>query len=122
MAKGPQNKKPTVARAEAERFLGATPYMKGFHFYTAIGNYTEETATNLSELAKMLQTIAESSIAFHFQRQDFQKWIRATIGDHELAGRMDKIKVTPSIEDLRNRLIRTVQTRITELEELSGGQ
>jgi hypothetical protein len=112
------NKKQVMNRIEASKILGNTPYMKGFHFYNSIGNYTEETATSLSEFAKVLETINEGSILFHFQRQDFQKWIRDVLADSELADRIGKIKPTPSAEDLRQRLVETVRTRITELEKL----
>ena len=92
--------------------------MEGFHFYTAIGNYIEETATSLTDFANILTRIDEGSIRFHFQRQYFQKWIRAIIGDYELADRLDKIKATLTTEELRRSLIETVQTRITELEKI----
>ena len=94
--------------------------MKSFHFYAAFGKYTEETASSLSEFAQILQTIDAGSIGFHFPRQDFQKWIKDTIGDSELANRIDKIEPTLSIEETRTKLKETVQTRIAELEELSA--
>lgn len=118
--KNASNEKTIITQTEASKILGSTPYMKGFHFYTAIGNYTEETATSLSDFAKVLETIDEGSILFHFQRQDFQKWIGDTIGDTELAGRIDKIKPTLPVEELRNSLAKTVQARIAELEKLSA--
>jgi hypothetical protein len=107
-----------VTKIKAAKILGNTPYMQGFHFNTAIGKYTQETATSLLEFAKLLETIDEGSIVFHFQRQDFQKWIRDILGDSELASRIDKIKPTLSTQDLRNRLAETVQTRLIELENL----
>jgi hypothetical protein len=112
------HKNQIITKAKASKILGRTPYMEGFHFYTAIGNYIEETATSLTDFANILTRIDEGSIRFHFQRQDFQKWIRAIIGDYELADRLDKIKATLTPEELRRSLIETVQTRITELEKI----
>jgi hypothetical protein len=114
------SKKPTITKTVALKILGKTPYMTGFHFYASVGNYTEETVTSLSELAEVLKTIAESTIRFHFPRQDFQKWIRGTIGDEELAQRIDSIKPTEQIEKLRDMLVETIQTRIAELEKISA--
>jgi hypothetical protein len=57
-------------------------------------NTVEETASNLCEFAEMLRSIDEGSIRFHFPRGEFQKWIRETIGDKELADRIDSIKST----------------------------
>ena len=53
---------------------------------------------------------------FHFKRQDFQKWFKNTIGDKELAKRIDKIKAGTQEEDLRKELSQTVQNRIAELQ------
>ncbi len=53
---------------------------------------------------------------FHFQRQDFQKWLRNTIGDEELAKRIDRIEAWSSDENLRKELFKTVHNRITELQ------
>ncbi len=113
-------KKPTMTKVDASKVLGNTPYMKGFHFYAALGNYTEETVTSISEFVGVLRTIDEGSIGFHFPRGDFQKWIRETIGDTELAERIDSIKSITTIGNLRNQLVETVQIRITELERISG--
>ena len=109
-----------MTKADASKILTNTPYMKGFHFYAAFGNYTEETATSLSEFAEVLQNIDAGSIRFHFPRRDFQKWIRETIRDAELAERMDSIKMTLTIEYVRNLLVKKVKTRIAELGRLSA--
>lgn len=110
MAKNVPFKKVSLAR-----ILNAVPYDNGFHFYTAIGNYTGVTATSLAEFAEKLQTIPESSIRFHFQRADFQKWIKNTIVDPELARRISMIKPELSDENLRGALLKDVQARLVEL-------
>ena len=95
--------------------MNAVPYDNGFHFYTGIGNYTGVTATSLAEFAEKLQAVDSGSIRFHFQRADFQKWIKTTIGDPELAKRMNMIKRELSDENLRQELLKVVQTRVVEL-------
>jgi hypothetical protein len=57
----------------------------------------------------------EQSIRFHFDRGDFQKWLTITIGDEELAQRIDNWK-TLSIETLQEQLTVLVQKRIAELQ------
>ncbi len=122
MTRDDQHTKTTMTKAAASKILADVPYMNGFHFYAAYGHYTEETADNLCEFAETLHTIDEGSIIFHFPRGDFQKWIRESIGDKELAERMDSIKSTEDIEDLRSVLIRVLDARISELKELSAKQ
>jgi hypothetical protein len=86
------------------------PLENGFHFYTAIGNYTGITATNLSEFAAKLQLVPMESITFHSQRKDFEKWIKYTIKDVALAERISRTKAEQSTEDLRKEILRTVET------------
>lgn len=97
------------------RILNSIPYDNGFHFYHGIGNYTGVTATSLAEFAEKLQIIDVNSIRFHFQRGDFQKWIKDTIGDAELVKRMNMLNGDLPEEDLRRQLFKLVQTRINEL-------
>jgi alpha-amylase len=95
--------------------LRTVPYEKGFHFYTAPGHFTGETATSLDAFEKKLQVVPMDSVNFHLQRGDFQKWIEDTLGDIELAKRVSLIKLTLPVEDLRKELLAMVQTRISEL-------
>ncbi len=120
MTRDDPHTKTIVTKAVASKILADVPYMNGFHFYTAYGNYMEETADNLCEFAEILHSIDEGSIGFHFPRGDFQKWIRETIEDKELAERIDAIKPTEDVEDLRNALLKVINTRMSELKELSA--
>jgi len=103
------------AKKEIIEILRNVPFEKGFHFYTAPGNFTRETATSLDTFENKLHVVPADSVNFHFQRGDFQKWIEDTLGDSELAKRVSSIKLTLPVEDLRKELIAIVQTRITEL-------
>ena len=95
--------------------LRTLPYEKGFHFYTAHGNYTGETATSLHDFELKIQIVPAASMHFHLQRGDFQKWISDTLGDAELAKRISLIELTLSSEGLRKELLETVRTRINAL-------
>ena len=115
----PQVKTQPLKKMKGQETLNAVPYENGFHFYTALGKYTGITTSSLSEFAEKLQTVPVESIVFHFQRDDYQKWIRNVIGDEELASRIDQIKKWPSWssdENLRKELVKTVRNRISELE------
>ena len=105
-----QKKKQRAAKPTSIKPLATVSFENGFHFYTAIGNYTGITATNLSEFAVNLLIIPKESITFHFQRKDFQKWIECTIKDAALAERIDQANGEQSAEDLRKEILRTVQT------------
>ena len=103
--------KPTIVKSTIVKPLRTVPFESGFHFYTAVGNYTGITATNLSEFAAKLKTIPAESILFHFQRNDFQKWIKYTIKDAEIAERINRAKGAQSTEDLRKEILRILETR-----------
>ena len=96
--------KPTIVKP-----LRTVPFESGFHFYTAIGNYTGITATNLSEFATKLETIPMESVIFHFRRKDFQRWIEYTVDDAALAERIDRIKGAQSAEGLRKEILKNVE-------------
>ena len=95
--------------------LRTVPYEKGFHFNTAPGSFTGETATSLEDFERKLQIAPDESISFHLQRGDFQKWIADTLGDTELAKKVSLIKLMDPVEDSRKELLTTVKTRLTEL-------
>lgn len=102
------------------KILSNVPRDKGFYFYSDFGRYTGEAATNLATFAQKLETINADSIKFHFQRNDYQKWIKTTVGDDVLAERINHINRQLPVEDLRKELVKTVQTRIAQLKLLHG--
>jgi hypothetical protein len=109
MSRKVQVKKQLIAKPASVKLLASVPFENGFHFYTTTGNYTGITATNLNEFAAKLQTIPIESIVFHFQRKDFENWVRYTIKNVALATRISKTKVEQSTEDLRKETLRTVE-------------
>ena len=96
--------------------LKTVPSENSFQFFTELEKNTGITASNTVEFAEKLQIIPIQSITFHFQRQDFQRWLKITIGDEELAKKIDLINLwTHDDEKLRKKLSETVQNRIAEL-------
>ncbi len=100
----------------AQKILNPVPYDHGFHFFMPDGHYTGETAASLCSFLRDLGSVDAESIRFHFERADFQKWIRTTIGDEELAQRIDKLDKKLSVESLQQHLADIVQKRISELQ------
>jgi hypothetical protein len=96
------------------------PFEQGFRFATQ-GVYTGITATSLSDLLAKLEGIDPDALFFHYQRGDFQRWIRNTLGDDDLADRIELVnrtifnQQTISLDELRNDLKRIIQKRIAEL-------
>ncbi len=110
MSRKVQVKKQPITKPTIVKPLATVSFENGFHFYTAIGNYTGITATNLSEFAAKLPIIPKESITFHFQRKDFQKWIEYTVKDAALAERISKANGEQSAEDLRKEILMAVET------------
>ena len=100
----------------AHKILGPVAYDRGFHFFLDPGVYSGETAISLLTFSLDLETIEMQSIRFHFDRGDFQKWIGNTLGDEELANRIDRIVRPISDDALREQLIAIVKKRLVELE------
>ena len=95
MSKTAITKKQPIEKPKKLNLLNTVPFENGFHFYTELGKFTGITASSTVEFAEKLQTVPIQSVTFHFQRQDFQKWLKNTIGDEELAMRIDQIMAQP---------------------------
>ena len=90
-----------------------------FQFFTELERNTGITANCLVDFAEKLQTIPVESVRFHFQRQDFQRWFKNTVGDEELATRIDHINIWVHGENLKEVVSQAVQNRVTELTKSS---
>jgi hypothetical protein len=85
---------------------------KAFYFFTAIGNYTGESAASIEDFTEKIVRVDIKSIEFHFYRGDFEKWIAEIIGDKELAEQIKKLKdQNLTGEKLRNRLYQIISKR-----------
>jgi hypothetical protein len=104
---------------EAKDPLRIIPHATGFHFYTAVGDYCGVSVHSLEEFADALQYVCSEAIVFHFERGDFQNWIRDVIGDNELAKKIDDIKMCErhlAAESCRKEVMERVNVRILQLE------
>ena len=107
----------TLTNQDASNILSNVPKEKAFFFCTAEGVYTKISANSLQDFADKLDGIDESSILFHYPRGDFQAWIKNIVKDNVLAGRMCFVEQGISGENLRQELLKMVQTRISELKD-----
>ena len=120
MLKYADSKEQNISESKIRKILSTVPHDKGFNFFTGIDRNTGETANNLEIFGQKLEIINDESVMFHFRRNDFQNWIKTTVGDDVLAERINHISRQLSVEDLRNELVKTVQTRISQLMLLHG--
>ena len=109
-------------RDAASRILRVVPNNKAFFFFTDIGHYTGKLALSLTDFYKKINTIDKKSVDFHFRRQDFEKWIRETIGDVDLANRISEIRKSIQGEKLRVKIYETVEQRLTEVRILLASE
>jgi hypothetical protein len=115
MMKKPQDKKAVLDNTTVSKILRTVPSHEGFHFFKALGDSTGKVATNLTDFVEKLATVDIRSINFHFQRQDFEKWLKDIIGDSELSRKISSIGKETHGEKLRSEIIRIVKGRIDEL-------
>ena len=105
--------------SETKNPLRVVPHAKGFHFYTGVGDYCGVSVHSLEEFADALQYVCSEAIVFHFERGDFQNWIRDVIGDNELAQVIDNIKMCErhlAADSCRKEIVERVNIRILQLE------
>lgn len=110
-----ETQQPPTDAAQARRALSAVTPDCGFHFYTAIGDYTGITATSLQDLADKLSQVSVASVRFHYERGDFQRWIRTMFCVPPLAEDIALIKPYFSDEALRREIITKIQEHIARL-------
>jgi hypothetical protein len=104
---------------ETKNPLRVVPHAQGFHFYTALGDYCGVSAHSLDEFANALKYVCSEAIVFHFERGDFQNWIRDVIDDNELAKKLDDIKMCErhlAAESCRKEIMERVNVRLLQLE------
>jgi len=102
---------------KAVRILRTLKNEEAFYFYENVGKPTGESAKSLSDFLEKVKSVKLESLLFHLQRKDFQNWVKETLGDSTLAGKMEKI--TPSnSEGLRTKIRSMVENRIEELRDM----
>ena len=89
---------------------------EAFHFYETMGKPAGQSAKSLREFLEKVESVKLESLVFHLKRNDFKNWMESTIGDRELAKRIETIPAKPD-ERLRMKMQATVRNRLKELEE-----
>ena len=112
-------KKPTVDKATAARLLRSVPKNEGLELYKAPGEFTGRTVTGLADLADKLKAVDVRAVNYHFKRREFEKWIRGTLGDEELARRFGRLNRELHGEKLRTEMLTLVRTRLDELRSVA---
>jgi hypothetical protein len=102
---------------KAVRILRTLKNEEAFYFYETVGKPTGESAKSLSDFLEKVKSVKLESLLFHLQRKDFQNWIKETLGDSTLAGKMEKIAPSSS-EGLRTKIRSMVENRIEELRDM----
>ena len=109
--------KANVSRVNASDILRTVPPDQSFLFFEDIGKYTGRLAANLADFCENMKTIDIASVTFHFERGDYERWVRETLHDAELARKLKRIKKSSSGEQLRNKILRSVRKRLNELQK-----
>jgi hypothetical protein len=108
-------KKQVLAKLEGAKFSSFVPFESGFRFFAAVGRCNGITAISLDEFAPKLQIVPAESVQFHFEREDFQKWIKGTMKDWKLALRINGTVQGRSLEKRRKEILGIIQKRLAEL-------
>jgi len=107
------------SRRKTTAILKDLPLELSFHFYTEIGKPTGQVATSLldfcSKLALAEPLQLQASLVFHMKRGDFVTWIKQSVGDLELADRINEMRADD--QNLAEKLHQTVDDRVKRLRE-----
>jgi CheY-like chemotaxis protein len=95
---------------ELRKFMVAHFGFGDFHFKMS-NEKKIDRATDLKSLVKKLRTVPAESIAFHASRNHFSNWLKAR-GEYALANmlRPRRVEDYPTLEELRQDLIRSIET------------
>jgi Family of unknown function (DUF5752) len=100
---------------DVNKVLRTLSDQESFYFYKAIGHPIGEKAVSLIDFSKKIEKIDVLSLAFHYYREDFEKWARDTLGDPVLAFRLSiRERTTLKGEALREFIIKQVSARFNE--------
>ncbi|MCZ2809788.1 MAG: DUF5752 family protein, partial [Candidatus Bathyarchaeota archaeon] len=109
--------KPELA---AKRILRRLPIGKGFTFFYEFARPARLPVHSLDEFYSALKTIDLSSIRFHTERGDFERWLRQVVGDDKLADKLMRIANKKwRGEGLRKKILATIERRIKELKGIT---
>jgi len=111
--------KPELA---AKRILRRLPSGMGFTFSYEFARSSGLTVHSLYEFISALKSIDVSSIQFHVERGDFERWLRHVVGDDKLADQIAKVnRPNKKLEGeaLRKKVLAATERRIKQLKEIA---
>lgn len=91
-----------------------------FLFYEGSGeeNFTGIKAWSLAGFLTAIKRIDTTLIEFHNKKGDIEKWATLSLRDEELGRQLEHIRTSKvQAEELRRKLITTVQTRLNEIQK-----
>jgi hypothetical protein len=95
--------------------LSRLPNDKAFHFYLGMEQPTGVSAESVKEFYNVVETVALSSLEFHLEREDFEKWFKTAVQDDVFAGELAGLRETGlKGEALRMQILLGLQTRYGE--------
>ena len=106
---------PRAEKLNATEVLRTLPQNEAFYFFENIDRYTGKSASSLAEFCEMTKAVDKKSIVFHFKRHDFERWIKETLRDKQLAKRISNIKEPKTEERLRTQIYKVSKKRLEEL-------
>jgi hydroxymethylpyrimidine pyrophosphatase-like HAD family hydrolase/DNA-binding NarL/FixJ family response regulator len=96
------------------------PMPKRFYFYHGDGQYLGRVAANLWEFREVVGNLPVSSLHYHLERGDFERWLSDVLHDDELARRVHKVAGRNHRgEGMRQALLEVVAERYEELATLA---
>jgi len=111
--------KTNAGRMDASEILRTVPPDQSFLFFEDVGKYTGRLAANLADFCEDIKMIDIKSVTFHFERGDYERWVRETLHDLQLARRLKRVSKSNSGEKLRNKILQVVRKRLDELQRMS---
>jgi alpha-amylase len=111
--------KPELA---AKRLLRRLPAGMGFTFSYEFARSSGLTVQSLNEFCSALKTIEASSIAYHIERGDFERWLSQVVGDTRLAEKIATVNSSKRKlkgEDLRKKVLAITERRLKQLEKIT---
>jgi alpha-amylase len=113
--------KPELA---AKQLLRCIPSGRGFTFSYDFARSSDFTVHSLSEFVSALKKVDISSVRFHMERSDFERWFRFVVGDDKLADQIANISVSKkknSGEKLLKEVLTATEKRISQLRKVAEG-
>jgi alpha-amylase len=106
----------------ARRILRSYTVEKGFTFSYEFARPTDLTVHSLDEFFSALKAVDASSLEFHNERGDFERWIRHVVGDSALADKLREIaNQRLNGEVLRKKTLNVVEQRTKDLRTIAKG-